>query len=157
MPNLTESEFEVRYHLFKETIYNVVYTYVRNRMDAEDITQEVFLKFLKYDGDFTTLDNEKYWLVRVTINTSKSFLTSSWKKKISLSDEVTLNAPSGSSEQDYFNLIINLPNKLKEVIVLYYYENFKINEIAQILKSSESAIKKRLQRARDLLKGELER
>lgn len=157
MPNLTESEFEVRYHLFKETIYNVAYTYVRNRMDAEDITQEVFLKFLKYDGDFTTLDNEKYWLVRVTINTSKSFLTSSWKKKISLSDEVTLNAPSGSSEQDYFNLIINLPNKLKEVIVLYYYENFKINEIAQILKSSESAIKKRLQRARDLLKGELER
>ena len=126
-------------------------------MDAEDITQEVFLKFLKYDGDFTTLDNEKYWLVRVTINTSKSFLTSSWKKKISLSDEVTLNAPSGSSEQDYFNLIVNLPNKLKEVIVLYYYENFKINEIAQILKSSESAIKKRLQRARDLLKGELER
>ena len=157
MPNLTESEFEVRYHLFKETIYNVAYTYVRNRMDAEDITQEVFLKFLKYDGDFTTLDNEKYWLVRVTINTSKSFLTSSWKKKISLSDEVTLNAPSGSSEQDYFNLIVNLPNKLKEVIVLYYYENFKINEIAQILKSSESAIKKRLQRARDLLKGELER
>lgn len=157
MPNLTESEFEVRYHLFKETIYNVAYTYVRNRMDAEDITQEVFLKFLKYDGDFTTLDNEKYWLVRVTINTSKSFLTSSWKKKISLSDEVTLNASSSPSEQDYFNLIVNLPNKLKEVIILYYYENFKINEIAQILKSSESAIKKRLQRARDLLKGELER
>ena len=63
MPNLTESEFEVRYHLFKETIYNVAYTYVRNRMDAEDITQEVFLKFLKYDGDFTfAFDNVAHHL-----------------------------------------------------------------------------------------------
>ena len=158
MPNLTESEFEVRYHLFKETIYNIAYTYVKNKMDAEDITQDVFLKFLKYDGEFTTLDNEKYWLVRVTINTSKSFLTSSWKKKVALDDSATLIAQSESNDEvDYFRIITNLPNKLKEVIVLYYYENFKISEIAIILNSSESAIKKRLERARNQIKGDLEK
>ena len=131
------------------------YTYLKNSFDSEDLIQEVFLKYLKYDGNFESLDNEKYWLIRVTINSCKSFLTTAWKKNTILSSEEIERKKDQGIDTTYFLAISNLPNKYKEVIVLYYYENFKIEEIAQILKASQSAIKKRLQRAKEKLKEEI--
>lgn len=155
MPRLTEEQFEVKYQMYKEMLYNISYTYLKNSFDSEDLIQEVFLKYLKYDGNFESLDNEKYWLIRVTINSCKSFLTTAWKKNTILSSEEIERKKDQGIDTTYFLAISNLPNKYKEVIVLYYYENFKIEEIAQILKASQSAIKKRLQRAKEKLKEEI--
>ena len=77
MRNLTEKEFNEKYELYKDIIYNIAYTYVHNKDDALDISQEVFIKYLNSDEIFDSLNNEKYWIIRVTINTCKNDVTSS--------------------------------------------------------------------------------
>lgn len=155
MRKISNEEFNVKYHMHKNTIYSIAYTYVHNVHDADDITQEVFMKYLNSSDTFQTLDNEKYWLIRVTINTAKSFLKKAWKNKVSLDDELINRVGSPDkkeSNNEMFEIVYSLPQKYKEVIVLYYYEDLKINEIAKTLKISESNVKKRLERGRNLIK-----
>ena len=148
MRNISESEFNLKYKLYKDTIYSIAYTYFKNISDSEDIVQEVFIKYLNSDKVFKNLDNEKYFLIRVTINECKNQLKSSWKKKVLVDDESILNVSDDTEKEKYFNIVTSLEPKYKEVIVLYYYENLQINDIAQILKISTSNVKKRLERGR---------
>ena len=157
MRNLSESEFDIKYQQYKDIVYNIAYSYVRNREDALDVSQDVFIKYLKSNDEFKTLDNEKYWLIRVTINTSKNYLSSSWKKKVTIDSEYLERISSDKKESvSYFNAIMNLPSKYKDVIVLFYYENLKLEEIAQTLNVSVSCVKKRLERGREKIKMEVE-
>ena len=158
MRNLTEQEFNEKYLMYKDIIYNIAYTYVHNQADADDISQDVFVKYLKSTEAFPTIDNEKYWIIRVTINTAKNYVTSSWKKRVVLDDEYVSNTSNVENNQetiDYYKIITSLPNKYKEVIVLYYYEDLKIEEIACTLKVSISCVKKRLERGRKKIKEEI--
>ncbi len=159
MRNLTETEFDKKYHMYKDLIYNIAYTYVHNKFDSDDITQDVFIKYLESTVEFNSLDNEKYWLIRVTINQSKNYLSTSWKKKTILNDEMverTMEKESREKEKnDYYRIITSLPNKYKEPIVLFYYEDLKIEEIAKVLNISLNCAKKRLERGRQKIKEEL--
>ncbi|MBQ3001118.1 MAG: RNA polymerase sigma factor [Bacilli bacterium] len=155
MRKISNEAFNELYYQYKPMIYNIAYTYVHNVHDADDIVQEVFLKYLKSTEEFAGKNNEKYWLIRVTINTAKSFVTSSWRKKVIL-DEETIDKQKNNdsdSNDDLFEIIYSLPRKYKEVIVLYYYEDLMIAEIASILSISQSACKKRLERARNLIRA----
>ena len=150
MRNLKEEEFQIKYDMYKDIIYNIAYTYVHNSDDSLDISQDVFMKYLNSNEEFETLDNEKYWLIRVTINTSKNYVTSSWKKKV-YSDKNEDN----DEKQMYYHIVTNLKDKYKEIIILHYYEDFKVEEIASILKLSISCVKKRLERGRQIIKEEV--
>ena len=155
MRKISNEEFNVKYYLYKNTIYSIAYTYVHNTIDADDITQDVFMKYLNSNEIFQTLDNEKFWLIRVTINTSKSFIKKAWKNKVNLDDELINRVAQEKDEKkdnEMFEIVYSLPHKYKEVIILYYYEDLKINEISKTLKLSESNVKKRLERARNLIK-----
>ena len=159
MRNLSEEEFDVKYNAYKDTVYNVAYTYVHNRSDALDISQDVFIKYLNSDEVFNDDNHEKYWLIRVTINTSKNYVTSSWKKKVVLdSDYIDRTSQSDENEEkiNYFEVIMRLPSKYKDVITLYYYEDLKVEEIADILKETPSCVRKRLERGREKIKKEIE-
>ena len=159
MRNLSEVEFDVKYNAYKDTVYNVAYTYVHNRSDALDISQDVFIKYLKSDEVFNDDNHEKYWLIRVTINTSKNYVTSSWKKKVVLDSEyIDRTSQSDENEEkiNYFEVIMRLPSKYKDVISLYYYEDLKVEEIADILKETPSCVRKRLERGREKIKKEIE-
>lgn len=152
MRNISNDEFNEKYYLYKETIYCIAYTYMKNVNDSDDIVQDVFMKYLNSNEKFKTLDNEKFWLIRVTINTCKSYLKKSWKQKVEL-DESKIDIVSKKEENSYlFDIVYSLPHKYKEIIVLKYYEDFSINEIAKILNISISAVKKRLERARNMIK-----
>lgn len=152
MRNISNDEFNEKYYLYKETIYGIAYTYVKNVNDSDDIVQDVFMKYLNSNEKFKTLDNEKFWLIRVTINTCKSYLKKSWKQRVEL-DESKIDIVSKKEENSYlFDIVYSLPHKYKEIIVLKYYEDFSINEIAKILNISISAVKKRLERARNMIK-----
>lgn len=152
MRNISNDEFNEKYYLYKETIYGIAYTYMKNVNDSDDIVQDVFMKYLNSNEKFKTLDNEKFWLIRVTINTCKSYLKKSWKQKVEL-DESKIDIVSKKEENSYlFDIVYSLPHKYKEIIVLKYYEDFSINEIAKILNISISAVKKRLERARNMIK-----
>ena len=157
MRNLTDKEFEIKYNMYKDIIYNIAYTYVHNKDDALDIMQDVFIKYLNSKEEFDNLENEKYYLIRITINESKNNLKSSWKKKVIFNERLDdlISNNTDDERKKYYYIINNLPLKYKEVIILYYYEDLKINEIAQILHKSSDAIKKRLERGRDLIKKEI--
>ena len=161
MRNISDTEFENKYSLYKTTIYSIAYNYVHNQSDSDDITQEVFLKYLKSNEKFESLDHEKYWLIRVTINTSISFIKSKWKSKVIFDNEYidTIKDEQSANSEAYDKLhmrevIAKLDNKYKDVIILYYYQNYSTNEIASILNISNSAVKKRLERAREIIRKE---
>ena len=145
------TDFTNKYNMYKDMIYSISFTYLHNRSDAEDVCQDVFVKYLNSRLDFQSLDNEKYWLIRVTINTAKSYLKKAWRGRVLLSDEI-VSLVATEEDRSMFELIYGLPEKYKEVIVLYYYENLKIDEISKVLHISKDNVKKRLQRARDMIK-----
>lgn len=155
MRDISNEQFNEKYYTYKTMIYNIAYTYVQNRNDADDIVQDVFMKYLQSNTDFETDRNEKFWLIRVTINTCKSFLSRAWKKKVVLDDEHIAKIGEQlpvSSSQNTFEIIYHLPQKYKEIIILYYIEDLSIQDISEMLHISLSASKKRLERARNMVK-----
>lgn len=136
---------------FQATVYRVAYSYVKSPTDAEDITQEVFLKLYRAEDKFTSDENVKAWLIRVTINMSKNFLSSFWRRnKSDLPESIALK-----EKTDYVLLeALNRLNKNYRIaIYLHYYEGYSVSEISSILKISESNVKARLKRGRDKLKA----
>jgi len=112
----------------------------------------------------------KAWLIRVTINLSKSRLRFSWlKKTVPLSEHAVSGADDraysgmpdavdmiGSTETtDVYDAVMSLSEKYRSVVMLYYFEDYSIREISQILNKTETAIQTRLQRARAMLKDKL--
>jgi RNA polymerase sigma-70 factor (ECF subfamily) len=144
-----------RYDLYKTMLYRLAFSYLGNKHDSEDILQEVFIKLFKSAPYFASDEDEKRWLMRVTVNQCKDHLKSFWyRNKISLEDiEDYVSMPEDREDLIEF---LNLPSKYKIVIHLHYLEGYRIEEIAKILNLSVSCIKMRLKRGRELLKIELE-
>lgn len=78
---ISEEEFSKKYNLYSQLLFNISYGYTHNIEDAEDILQEVFMKYLKLTPTFASEQEEKYWLIRVTINASISLTRKSYRKK----------------------------------------------------------------------------
>ncbi len=157
---MTEEQFEQKYLLYAQDLFNVAYGYTRNVQDAEDIVQNVFIKLLQYEYIFKTSNDEKYWLIRVTINESINFVKSSYKKKTVFSEEI-VSSTSDQTKEDTNKEVLQfyvdtLPEKYKVVVILFYYENLKTIEISKLLDISEAAVRKRLERAREILKKKME-
>ena len=157
---MTEEQFEQKYNRYSQDLFNVAYGYTRCVQDAEDIVQNVFIKLLQYEKTFNTTNDEKYWLIRVTINESINFVKSSYKKKTVLNEEIvrlTSDQTKENNDKEILKYFVDmLPEKYKVVVILYYYENMKTVEISNLLKISEVAIRKRLERAREILKKKME-
>ena len=157
---LSIERFEEIYKLYSQELLNISYGYTKNKDDSFDIIQNVFYKLLKSEKDFKEKNNEKYWLIRVTINESKDFLRK--KKKIAIVDSTTIDLLETETKENnekielLLTAIKKLPDKYKSVIILHYYDLLPIKEISIVLKVSESAVKKRLERARNMLKEEME-
>ena len=140
---------------YQNTIFRIAFTYCRNKSDAEDIAQEVFLRYLKYNKDFETEEHLKAWLIRVAVNLSKDLLRSSWMSKTdSISKHENLFAEDQEKSEIYY-AIMSLSEKYRSVIFLYYYEDYDVKEIAEILDRSETAVQTQLRRARAILKQKL--
>ena len=148
---MTEKEFEEKYKLYNKMLYSIIYGYTLNVDDAKDILQDVFIKYINMDKRFDSLDSEKYYLIRMTINMCNNYYR---MNKIIIRTSNDYQDDKGSN---YLlkRIIKELPQKYKEVIILYYYDSYDIKTIASILKLSESAVKKRLERARNKIKDEL--
>ena len=138
---------------YADTVYRLAFSRTKSRHDADDILSEVFLRYVRANPKFDCAEHIKAWLIRTTINCSKSFLTSYWVRKIVPLDDSLYTHMKENSEVYY--AVMELPVKYRTVIHLYYYEGYSIKEIADILQVTESAIKSRLSRARDTLKQKL--
>lgn len=144
-----------KYDSYKTMIYRLAFSYLGNKQDSEDVLQDVFIKLCYSAPDFPSDEDEKRWIIRVTINLCKDHLRSFWRRnKVSLED-LDEYASIQEEKEDLLE-IINLPPKYKVVIHLYYFEGYNVSEIAKILNLSISAVKMRLKRGRELLKVEME-
>ena len=143
---------------YSDMIYRIAIGYLKNKEDAEDIVQEVFLKYLTYieKKKFKDQNHEKYWLIRVAINLCCNELKNSNNKNLVLSEKSIVNY-FNLDEKNYFILenIEKLEEKYRVVFDLFYLRDLKISEISKILKISEVNVKMRLRRAREKLKKSL--
>lgn len=136
-----------------DMIYRLAVAQTKSREHADDVVQEVFLRFVRTDKVFESDDHIKAWLIRVAINCSRNVFTDSWAKKtVPLSDELVFNTEEKS---DVYYAAMELPQKYRTVIHLFYYEDLSIAQISQYLKIKESTIKSQLSRAREMLRTKL--
>ncbi|MBQ4629508.1 MAG: RNA polymerase sigma factor [Clostridia bacterium] len=133
-----------------DMVYRLALARTKDKSAADDVCQDVFLKYIKSDKEFESEEHIKAWLLKVTVNCSKSLFTSSWfKKTVPLSEELTFNSPEVS---DLFTQVQKLPKKYATVIHLFYYEDMSIAQIAKLFNMNESTVKSHLFRARKELK-----
>ena len=151
---ILDKQFIRIFNLYKNDIYRLAYSYTKNISDSDDITQNTFIKLYNHIDILNNQDQDiKKWLIKVTINECKTFLLSSWKKKIIAFTEKEENTLSTTLPDNYLlEAILQLPKKYRTIIFLYYYENYKIKEISEILNISVTNIKTILSRARKKLK-----
>lgn len=148
---LTEEDFSRLYEKYKNTVFSVIYNYVKNVDDALELQQEVFIKFLRQNKDFETDEHIKAWLIRVSINQSINFIRDNKKhihENLKENEDSILDTESFS----VMPYILELPEKYRIPIHLFYYEEYSVKEIASVLKMPLSTVKIRLKRGRELLK-----
>lgn len=136
-------------------IYKLALAQTRDVHIAEDVTSDVFLKYMETKKVFESEEHIKAWLLRVTINASHSVFSSSWFKKTVPLEETLEGAGIPEDESEVYLAVMRLPEKYRTVIHLFYYEDFSVLEIADILNSKESTVKSQLLRGRNLLKETL--
>lgn len=147
-----KAEEIVREHA--DMIYRIALQNVKNLDDASDIFQEVCLSLLTKNAPLSDDVHIKNWLIRVTINKCKNFRKSLWQNKIEpIENHLELASQQGESVMEE---IYSLPKNYRNVIYLYYYEEYTIGEIASILGKSQNTVNSQLQRARKKLKKILE-
>jgi len=153
----TNIDFQTKYKEYGEILYRIAFVYLGNPDDTEDILQEVFISLLYNSPEFKTKEHEKAWLIRITQNKCINFLKSSSRKTVPI-DDLQLPTYSQNNEEkiDVVKKILALPIKYKSAVILYYYNDYSVPEIAKALKISKSAVKMRLKRSREILKIELE-
>ena len=152
----------IRY--YSSMVYRIALTKTKSSHDADDIFQDVFLKLVMNKKPFESEEHRKAWLIRVTINCCNSHFVAPWKKNVnSLDDAMLAMIPDENSEaqflenqSDVYAQILKLPQPMREVILLFYYEDMSIREISFVLHTTEANVKKRLSRARQKLKLQLD-
>lgn len=139
---------------YSDMVYKLAYARTKNKYDAEDVLQEVFLRYLRRKPEFQGIDHEKAWFLRVTINCSKNLFASFMKNRtVSLMENLF---GITDEERELGEFLAKLPVKYLTVIHLFYYEDLKILDIAELLDLKESTVKMQLTRARRLLKDYME-
>ena len=142
---------------YSDTVYRIALTRCGIVENAEDVFQEVFMKFSEKMPKFENEEHEKAWFIRVTINLTKNVKQSAWNRRVVTLDENIEAFPEETQEQnDVFSSVCQLPQNYKTVIYLLYYEGYKVKEIADLMKAREGTVKTWLFRAREMLKEKLE-
>jgi len=142
---------------YYDDVKRVAFAGCRNLHDAEDITQTVFMKLLNKTETFEDDEHLKKWLIRVAVNEYRSLWRSPWKQR---TDFFLPERSAGFGAQDedrsqVIEAVLKLDRKYREVIHLFYYEEYSAREIGEMLGISEGTVFKRLERARNRLRDRI--
>ena len=153
---MEKAEFQKIAEKYIDVVYRSALSVCNSKSDAEDAVQNAFCKLLKSDTKFENEEHIRRWLVKVAINECKMMWRSYWHRNVISFEELNIEPSYLYSENTgLFEQVMKLPPKYRVVLHLYYYEDYSCNEIAQILKISQTAVQTRLMRARAKLKEEL--
>lgn len=164
----TENESQAARLLEKhgDRVFRTAFMYLKNYQDAEDVLQMTFEKYLITKPLFKNDEHEKAWFLRVAINISKNLVTSGWKRKVIyddeqlrlFADEAVAQDNTGDSDDNseaVLKAVLTLPKNLSVVIQLFYYEEYSVAQIADLLDISVGNVTTRLNRARKKLEKSL--
>lgn len=141
---------------YADMVYRLALTQMKNRADADDLFQEVFVRLVSHIGELQSWEHVKAWLIRVTINCAKKHFALYWNKNVDyLEDEEKLRGEEAyepPEEHPVRGAVQKLPPKYRTVVHLFYYEELSVAEIAVFTEQKESTVKSQLHRAREMLK-----
>lgn len=150
----TDKDIVETINQYSNSLFKVALSYTKDKATAEDVVQEVLIKYITESKEFTSEEHRKAWLLRVTINECKRLFRSIWSaRKVPLEDIYTFEEPE---KHEVFYAVMELPVNYRVVIHLYYYENMSVKNIGVILKLNENTVISRLHRGRKLLRKILE-
>ena len=147
---------------YSDAVLRTCYMYLADRALAEDALQDTFLKVWRNMKSFEGRNGSsvKTWIIRIAINTCKNYRSSAWHRRIDTSKIIEELPPSITGVTDdsrsMFLEVMQLPDKLKQVVILYYDHGMNMAEIGAILKISRSAVQHRLKKAYALLRIQME-
>lgn len=147
-----ERIFAVHYR----TLYKTAAIILCNEQDAYDAVQETFIKYLECKKNFKDEEHEKAWLLRVTMNICKNMMRF---RRLHPTVEYREIELFYNDDKDYelMNVLFQMKQKMKEVLILRFIEGYSNGEIATILGISENAVKKRIERAKKEFKRKYEK
>ena len=167
---LTEEGMELLIHRYGDSLLRLCTLYLRDPYLAEDAVQDTYLKVWRHYQGFEGRASEKTWITRIAINTCKSYLASSWRQRVETTEvtrvlEEGLQNSSGNQDayeklnntMDLMKEIMELKDKYRLAILLYYYQELPVPEIAKIMGRQESTVFTLLKRGREQLKKKLPR
>ena len=152
---LTQEQRTREVQRWGDMVYRLALARTASIPDAEDVFQEVFLRYFRHEDKFQSDEHRKAWLLRCTVNRANSLTASPWRRRtvpLETAEEVGV-------EDDYrevYSAVLSLPGKYRAVIHLHYFEGLSVMEIAQTLQVPEGTVKSQLSRGRALLREMLE-
>lgn len=137
-------------------VYRIAMLYLKNSADAEDVAQTVFLRYLEKKISFRDPEHEKAWFITAARNRCRDILRSYWRKNVDFGEVPEQAGEERDAESALLPLILKLPLKYREVLYLYYYEEYAVREISRMLGRKESTVQTQLADARKKLKQMIE-
>lgn len=158
---LSDEEIDRIISLYGNSILRMSYIMLKDYDLAEDVVQDTLIQVIKKYYTLKNKETEKSWIMKIAINQCKNQLRSQWFKKIIYYEDTNEiereYIENNFSEDNTIKYIYELKTSYKEVILLYYYQELSIKEIASVLGKKESNIQQLLKRAREKLKERMEK
>ena len=146
---------------YQVAVLRICYLYLHDRSQAEDAVQETFLKVYRTLDSFRGECSEKTWIMKIAMHVCCDIRRTGWFRFVNrhvtpdmFADRTAAVLPD-ERDEELSAAVMGLPHRLREVILLYYYQGLKVNEIADALDISHSAVSARLIRGRERLKNQL--
>lgn len=154
---ITEEKMKSLVESYSGDLLKLCTLYLKDQHLAEDALQDTYIKvWQKYHTYDETLSSEKTWITRIAINTCKNYLRTSWFRKMNTSDFMEIVGQDEyivvDESVDMMNAILSLKEKYRSVLLLYYYEEYTVKDISEILNMKQSTVLSLLQRGRGQLK-----
>ena len=136
----------------RDLVFRIAYTYLRDAADADDVTQDVFVKLLRREGSFESGEHLRNWLVRVCVNECRSLFRRPWRRVEDIEAYAnSLRMPS-EGHAELLTSVMRLPEKYRVPLVLHYYVGLSTGEVAELLRLPGATARTRLARARGRLR-----
>ncbi len=153
---MTNEQFTQLAAQYIDTVFRVAFSFLKHKAEAEDVTQNVMLKLYRQSKPFASTDHVKHWLIRVTLNECKKTVRSPRWGMDDISDYANTLSFTTPEHSELFYAVMDLPQKYRVPIFLYYYEDYSTAEISKLMGIPTPTVVTRLHRGRGILKSKLQ-
>ncbi len=152
---MTKEKYIDAVNSYSDSLFRIAYSYCKNKQDAEDAVQNTFLKFYTLNKNFDSDEHMKNYLIKMTVNNCKHIFKTPWKKVVLLEeykDDDYYTMDNMDWHYEIYKAVMSLPHKYRLVVHLYYYEEYSVKEISELIDEKETTVQTRLMRGRNRLK-----